>query len=279
MTPTTHNVFIPEVWSAEAIRARESRLVLAKLVKRFDDEVEDYGDVIHCGLISEIAAEAVVPGTDVTPVAPTETEVTITINRHFDSAYEIHDRTKWQAKIRLSEEYRGKAGYAIAKRIDTDLQGSYADASTSVGDGSTAFTDANLIAAIRLLDVADVPEEDRYLVVHPDAIADIRAIDKFIRADAVGYNPDGSPILKGEFGQLYGVRVLKSNNVTITAGTPTVVHNLLFHKDAIGLAMQKEITWEENRGPKSLSNIYIAQALWGFNTLRTNHIVDFRTAE
>jgi N4-gp56 family major capsid protein len=252
---------------------------MAKLVKRFDEEVDDYGDVIHAGEVSNLGATAVTPGNDVTPAAPTEDEKTITVNRHFESSYEIHDRTKWQAKLRLSEEYRSKAGYAIAKQIDTDLLGEYADADNSVGDGSTAVTDANIIAAIRLLDIADVPLEDRYFVIHPDGIADIRAIDKFIRADAVGYNPDGSPILKGEFGQIYGVRVLVSNNVIIAAGTPTVVHNLLFHKDAVGLAMQKEIQWEQNRGPKSLSDIYIAQALWGYNTLRTDHIIDYRSAE
>lgn len=47
MTITTEAVFIPEVWSPEVLRATESALVFAPLVKRYDALVTGKGDTIH----------------------------------------------------------------------------------------------------------------------------------------------------------------------------------------------------------------------------------------
>lgn len=47
MTITTGNVFRPEVWSVEVLRATERALVMAPLVKRFDSQVTGKGDVVN----------------------------------------------------------------------------------------------------------------------------------------------------------------------------------------------------------------------------------------
>ena len=55
MTTTTGDKFIPEVWSAEVLRAAESALVMAPLVKRFDTLVANRGDTIHVPNLSNLS--------------------------------------------------------------------------------------------------------------------------------------------------------------------------------------------------------------------------------
>lgn len=43
---TTAANFIPELWSMEILRASESQLVMAPLVKRYDSMVKGKGDTI-----------------------------------------------------------------------------------------------------------------------------------------------------------------------------------------------------------------------------------------
>jgi N4-gp56 family major capsid protein len=276
MNNTTHNVFIPEIWGRDVLKATRSNLVMANLVKRFDDEVEAYGDTIHTGVISHLVATAVTPGTDVTTQAPTEVEVVINIDQHWESSFEIHDRLKFQAKRRLAEDYKSEAGYALAKKIDSSLTALYAGLSQFVGSGSVQMTDANILAAKLMLDNADVPRTNRYLVVDPAAENDLLAIDKYVRYDALG---TGEAIKTGMIGKIYGMEVFSSTNIVTTTASPNVVHNLMFHKDAFGLAMQKEIISEKNRTPKGLSDVYISQVLYGVKELRDDHAVDVRCAE
>lgn len=275
MNVTTGAVFIPEVWAKDLMNATRSNLVMANLVKRYDMEVEAYGDRIHVGKISHLTATAVTPGSDVNAQAPTETEVYIDVDQHYESSFEIHDRLKFQAKYRLAEEYKSEAGYALAKKIDSSLTALYAGLTQYVGSGSVQMTDANILAAKTLLDKADVPRTNRYMVVDPSAENDLLAIDKYVRADAIG---SGDAIKSGLIGKLYGMEIYSSTNVVTETASPNVVHNLMFHKDAFGLALQKDITVEKNRDPRKLSDIFISQALWGVKELRDDHAVDVRCA-
>lgn len=275
---TTGAVFIPEVWAKDLMKATKSNLVMANLVRRFDDEVSAYGDTIHVGNVSHLTATAVTPGTNVTTQAPTEVEVVINVDKHYESSFEIHDRLKWQAKYRLAEEYKEEAGYAIAKKIDSTLTALYTDlvaASQVVGSGSVQLTDANLLAAKLMLDKKDVPRTGRVLVVDPSAEADLLAIDKFVRADAIG---TGDAIKTGLIGKLYGMEIYSSTNIVTEDLATDIVHNLMFHKNAFGLALQKDMISEKNRDPRALSDIYITQALWGVKTLRADHAVDVQCA-
>ena len=258
------------------MNATRSNLVLANLVKRFDDEVSAYGDKIHVGNISHLTATAVTPGQDVNTQAPTENEVTIDVDQHFESSFEIHDRLKFQAKYRLAEEYKSEAGYALAKKIDTALASLYAGLTQFVGSGSVQMTDANILAAKLKLDNADVPRTNRYLVVDPAAENDLLAIDKYVRYDALG---TGDAIKSGMIGKIYGMEVFSSTNIVTETASPNVVHNLMFHKDAFGLALQKDVIVEKNRDPRKLSDIYISQVLYGVKELRDDHAVDVRCAE
>lgn len=291
MTITSGDVFLPEVWSRETQRATEASLVLANLVKRFDSELTDGGDVLHVPKVSNLSAYAKAANTQVTLNAPVETEFTMNINRHYESSYLVEDRLKAQSKYNVLEEYSKKAGYAIAQRIDSDLAGLYSGLSQYVGNSTTDVTDANIVRAIQFLDDANSPQTDRYFVIKPAGLAHIRAIDKFSRYDALGIAPsvvvngglaNGNGIIKrigpnGFVGVIYNLEVYMTTNLTEEAGTSDVVHNLVFQKEAFALGMQLKPRTQFQYKQEYLGTLATTDALWGFGEYRDAFAVDFRS--
>lgn len=291
-TITTGDVFLPEVWSRETQRAVESTLVLANLVKRFDDELTDGGDLLRVPLVSNLTANAKAANTQVTLNAPTETAFTMNINRHFEASYLVEDRLKAQSKYNLLQQYSGKAGYAVGVRIDSDLAGLYSGFSQNVGNSTTDITDGNIVRGIQYLDDADAPQTERYFVIKPAGLAHIRLIDKFSRFDGLGISPNpasgagglanvNSVVRRigpnGFVGTIYNLEVYMSTNLTEESGTSDTVHNLLFHKEAMALGMQMKARTQFQYKQEYLGMLATTDALWGFAEYRDTFGVDFRS--
>lgn len=292
-TITTGAVFIPTIWSKEVQRATQSTLVLANLVKRFDDDVQDGGDTVNIPIVSNITATAKAANTQVTLNAPTENKITMSINRHFESSYLVEDRLKVQAKYKILEEYSPKAGYAIGAKIDSDLAGLYSGLSQTVGNSTTKITDANLLRGIQYLDDADAPQTDRYFVIRPAGVSNLRLLDKFSRWDALGIVPNpasgagglanGSGVVRrigpnGLVGVVYNVEVYMSTNIVTESGTSDTVHNLLFQKEALALALQEKPRMQFQYKQEYLGTLATTDAIWGFVEFRDAFGVDFRSS-
>lgn len=294
MTITTGNIFLPQIWSKEVQRATQSTLVLANVVKRFDDELTDGGNVLTVPLISNLSANVKAANTQVTLNAPTETSFTLNINRHFESSFLVEDRLKAQSKYNLLEQYTGKAGYAIGQKIDSDLAGLYSSLTQTAGNSTTAISDANITRSIQYLDDADAPQPDRYFVIKPAGLSNLRQIDKFSRWDALGVTPtpaagsgglaDGSSVVRrigpnGFVGTVYNLEVYMSTNLVTEAGTSDTLHNLIFHKEAFALGMQMKPRMQFQYKQEYLGNLATTDALWGFGVYRAAFAVDFRSSK
>lgn len=238
VTTTTAANFIPEVWSMDILRATEKNLVLANLVKRYDADVKGFGDTVHIPNLANFTAADKAAGTAVTFQANTEAVTDITINKHKVVPFLVEDIVKAQSRVDLRSEYTDKAGYEVARAMDADIAALYSGFSQSV-DASTGLTDAHVIQAIEYLDTADAPRDGRSFVIHPKAMADLRALDKFTRYDAVGKAGVQDGRNNGLVANVYGIDVYVSTNVALnTTPTPDEWNNLMFHKEAIGLAVQ-----------------------------------------
>lgn len=275
-TPTTGAVFIPEKWAADTIRVRDAAQVAAKLVKRYDQDVASDGNKVNIPLVSRHTVGTYTPGTDVEAQAVTEIEVELVLNQFKTIVFEIDDTLSTQSKYNLANEYKTVDSAALGETIDAAVLAEYSNASSYVGDGSTAISDANMLTAKAKLDTAKVPFTDRFFIVHPSGHADLLAIDKFVRYDALG---TGEAIKDAKLGTIYGFTVYMSQLVTVETASPNVVHNLMGHKDAIGLAVQKDIKWEQNRPARRHATEYKALCMYGVKTLRADHMVDFRSKE
>lgn len=292
--------FIPEIWSDEIIAAFQKNLKMAPLVKRLAMTGKK-GDLIHVPKPIRGEANAKAANTAVTIQANVETELQITIDRHFEYSRFIEDIVEVQALSSLRQFYTEDAGYQLAVTVDTDLM----NVGTGFGDGTRTvsptdgaswvnsnsyyvngtsglatfaadtvatgdnFTDLALREAIKLMDDADVPMDNRCLVIPPAARKSIMGIDRYVSSDFVG----GRGVESGLIGNLYGVDVYVSSNAPIleTAaqnGTVQVRGCMFFHKDAIVLAEQMAVRSQTQYKQEYLSTLYTADTLYGVQTYR-----------
>jgi len=283
LTTTTSAVFIPEVWSAETLRAQEAALVVAPLVKRFDNLVKGRGDTVHIPEVSNLVANDKVDNTDVTLQSPTESEKSIAIDQWKEASFLVEDIVKVQSNYDLMAEYTNKAGYAIAQAIDSYLLDLYTTfTNPAVGTYGADMGDAEIVGAIQALDESNAPMEDRYMIVKPSQKAAIMLLDKFVRADYLGQYQNPTPVKRGPnnrymWGEIYGVPVYYTTQVPVTAGTPTETHNVLFHKEALALALQLAPRTQGTYWAKSLGWLCTVDTIFGAAGLRGDHGIEIKS--
>jgi hypothetical protein len=270
MTTTTGGVFIPEVWSKKVIAEVESKLVLANLVSRYDVDVQKDGDKIHVPSVSNLVANDKVAGVEVSPQAPTETEVEIALDQHKEASFLVEDILKVQAKHDIMGAYTGKASYAIAKAVDSSLATLGSGFSTTYGTYNTAITTDVILDSIEALDNADVPEEDRVFVFRPDVKRDLLDLSTYTSKDFVS----GAPVSTGMIGDLYGVKTYMSTNI-VKSGNNT--NNMLFQKEALALAMQKAPRVQSEYSLADLADLVVVDAMYGVKEMRDDFGVLVKT--
>ena len=293
--------FVPEIWSDEIIASYQKNLKMAPLVKRIAMTGKK-GDVIHIPKPTRGDANAKAADTAVTIIANTESELTVTINRHFEYSRLIEDIVEVQALSSLRQFYTEDAGYALAVQVDNDLHA----AGTGFGDGgsivyspaatdyqhtgcffndngtTTQYTDDTLVAGdeftdaffrdmIQKMDDNNVPMENRNLIIPPATRNAIMGIDRYVSSDFVS----GKSVESGLIGNLYGVDVYVSANCrTIeaaadnTAGSVDTRAALLFHTDAVVMAEQLAVRSQTQYKQEYLSTLYTADTLYGVQVYR-----------
>jgi len=299
---TAAATFIPEIWSDEVIAAYQKNLKMAPLVKRLAMTGKK-GDVIHIPKPIRGAASAKAEAVAVTIQANLESELTVTVDRHFEYSRLIEDIVEVQALSSLRQFYTEDAGYQLALKVDTDL----INAATGFGNGTRTaaptdasswvnsnayyvnatsglatfaadtvatgdnFTDLALREAIKLMDDADVPMDSRVLVIPPAARKSIMGIDRYVSSDFVG----GRGVESGLIGNLYGVDVYVSSNAPTletaaqnSGGSIDVRGCLFFHKDALVMAEQMAVRSQTQYKQEYLSTLYTADTLYGVETYR-----------
>lgn len=283
-TTTTSAVFLPTIWSNETLRATENALVAAGLIKRYDYLVKSRGQTINIPNISNaFTARSKTQGQDVTDDAVTETQTQIVVNNWYYNSFIIEDIVSVQSNYDLRSEYSEKAGYSIAKKVDTDVMSNYSSwTNTAVGTYGVDLGDATIVAAMEALNVADMPLEDRAFIIHPKQLSAIMKIDKFVKADYLGQYQNPTPVKVGPnsryvWGEIYGIRVYYTNNLPTTAGTPTQYHNMLLHKEAIALALQQAPRMQAAYWLVSLGWRVIVDTIYGYTALRLTGGVEVRS--
>lgn len=271
-TATTHANFIPEVWSKDTIIARESVLVLANIVQRFDSDVASYGDTIHVPLVSNLTGGNISVSTGLLDSeSPTESVVDITIDKWKGVNIKVLDIVLAQSKYEFRRLYTEKMGYLLGQMVEADLAALATGLSQTVGTFNTDLTDANLRRAVQYLDDARVPFADRHFFLKPAVKNTILGIDKFVRNDAIG---NGEAIKTGNVpGELYGAMVHISPEAYKTSSNTS---NMLIHRECLGLAMQKGVKIEQF-ARIGWVDAFGGSELYGVKEMRDDHGVELRS--
>jgi|SRR5215471_1683345 len=228
-------VFSPDIWSKQVLRATESNLVIAASVNRGFEADASVGKTVKVASIGNLAARAKGENNAIQYETVAETATTITLNIWTYAAVGIEDIVKVQSIVDVQNEYQQKLGYAVAKDVDSKLASDFAGFSQAVGTLGTAVSDANVLAAIKLLDDADVPQDDRCFVMTPAEKVAKLALDRWSNALYIGTGNE--PVRSGTLGDMYGLTLKMTTNLVKPAAGQS--NCAIFHRDALALVMQR----------------------------------------
>jgi len=292
---TEADKFIPELWSDEIVAAYKKNLMMANLVNKMS-MVGKKGDTLHIPKPTRGSAAVKAENTAVTIQANTESEVVVTIDKHYEYSRMIEDIVGVQALDSMRKFYTDDAGYALAKQVDDDLF----TLGKSLGDGdgsdwthsnvysmdatsglstyavdtvttSDVFTDASFRDLIKLMDDQDVPMDGRFLVIPPSARRDILGITRYNSSDFV----DGRSTNTGLIGNLYGIDVYVSSNCPVveaagdnSASSVDTMGAIFGHRDTFVLAEQMGVRSQTQYKQEYLADLFTADTLYGTQVLR-----------
>ena len=294
VTVSSAGTFVPEIWSDEIVASYKKNLVLANLVMKMNFRGKK-GDVIHIPAPTRGSASAKVATDAVTLIAASDTDVQVSINKHYEYSRLIEDIAEVQALNSMRQFYTQDAGYALARRVDTDLvqlgrafngatvgTDDYATSAASTkafigSNGTTAYnstssnaaalTDAAIRRTIQRLDDNDTPMDGRFFVIPPSSRNTLMGLARYTEQAFVG---DGNAIRNGEIGNLYGIPVFVSSNADTGAGTSgTDRICLMGHRDSMVLVEQVAVRSQTQYKQEYLGTLFTADTLYGVKAMRT----------
>ena len=292
-TVTTAATFIPEIWSDEIIAAYKKNLVLANLVMKMNFKGKK-GDTVHIPAPVRGSASAKGATNAVTLIVNTESEVQVSINKHYEYSRLIEDIVEAQAQSSLRQFYTDDAGYALAKQVDTDLiqlgrvvnggsAGARYDAAYIGGDGTTTFdytantntgnasalTDAAIRRTIQRLDDNDVPMDGRFFLIPPSSRNTLMGLARYTEQAFIGEAGANNTIRNGEIGNLYGIPVFVTSNADTGAGNSGADRICLMgHRDSMILVEQQGIRSQVQYKQEWLANLFTSDTIYGVSELR-----------
>jgi len=292
------STFVPELWSDEVIAGYKKNLVLANLVTTINHKGKK-GDTINIPTPVRGSATSKAANAQVKIQGDTHGNTAININNHYEYSVLIEDIVEVQGLSTLRKFYTDDAGYALATQVDVDLfnvaanlNGGNGTAGDSGWNKAQVFTSAGVLSdwtrttagnavslttggdnAIRgmmeKLDLADVPSDNRALVLTPRQYSDLLGLSRFTEQAFIG---SGDAIKTGKVGMIYGMDVYVTNNMGTTKSADNTVHDigLIIHKDALALAEQMGVRSQTQYKQEHLGDLFTADTIYGVGELRNS---------
>lgn len=232
--------FIPEVWSAAILEALRAKLVFPSLCNRdYEGDIREAGDTVHITGYDDVTVRKYVRGQAITVDDVNDKEAAVLeINQSDYFAFKVNDLDKAQAKADMTGKFTNSAAYNMMKNVETYISNLMDTAVDTPAKTVSVDTPADAYLAVveagRKLDVQNVPDESRWLVVSSDFYALLLQDSRFIEGTEAGHNT----LLNGVVGQVRGFTVVKSNNVPRKSASPDTQSILAGTNAAVTFAQQ-----------------------------------------
>lgn len=236
------SVIVPQIWSRRYYDVLLADLPFASVISRdWEGEIQSLGDRVKVSSFPEFSdatelAEDAANDAD----AITVTQQELVINKRIVKDFIVTSLAQLQS-LPAMDKLREMAVYSILKKIQKIIIDDIAPSTSSPdhvisysgGGGALAFAD--ILAAKKLLDAADVPMADRHMVFGANRANDVFNITGFTSSDFVSGN---NLITTGQLGNaLLGF----APHVTNEVGNVTYA----FHRSFYTMAAQKGLTIKE----------------------------------
>jgi len=190
---------------------------------------------------------------------------TISLNQHRVVQFLLEDLASTQSMVEVAQDAIMKAGKDLAYDIDAKIKAEFDNASTSAPDHVIQYNDAtnedielvDVLAMRKLLIDQNIDPRQCFLGLGSAQEKNMLAIADFIDASKYGSN---EPILNGEIGKVYGMRVIVSN---VFSGTDSYA----WHPSAVGFAMQQDVRVQREYDLANLAWRYSLDYVGGFEVL------------
>ena len=208
-----------------------------------------------------------------TEVSPTAKSVTI--DKWYNVSMNLVDIVDFQSILQWETEFSEGAGKAMSQQMDDSVLALVQTLTTNtVGDGVGGMTDPLILAAQTKLDNLEVPKDERFWGISPRAHSDLLGTDKFTLANVTGFTK-GVQVEGGRVVGLYGTPVEVTSR--ITTSTAGIADNVLAHREAFGVVMQRDFKLEKFARTQYATK-YGGSCLYGVVVIRDNHAVWVKSA-
>lgn len=265
-TSTTAASVIEKIVSSIVQETLIQKSILVPAVQDFSAQVGSGMDRLDIPRFTSLSPEDVTQGTDATILNPTIAVDQLNLNKYKQIYFEITDGATIESKVNLLTQIVGDAAKAHAAQIDNDILVELKLASAAAPDHIVQFANTTTLGAAdirnarRLLNVQNVPMDERYLVVGPEAESSLLAISEFIEVQK--YGNTAMALMNGELGRLYGFTVLMSTSAQLSGN-----EGVFFHKSAIAFARQLAPKFESDRIVRGLKDGYNLSQKYGVKVL------------
>lgn len=281
--------FIPEIWSGKLIENFYDSTVLAAISNTdYEGEIRNQGDTVNIRTQPNITIREYVKGQNLVVENPDAPKLQLVIDKgeYFSCVEDDIDRVQSDVKLMdmWSKDASEQMKIKIDQRVLTDLLpgigasnkgatagqqsaafnlGTTASPLTVTKDGASTTTPViDLIVDMgTVLDEANVPESDRYLII-PARMAGL--IKKSELKDASLTGDSTTPLRNGRLGMIDRFTLYVSHNLNVSSGKTSIIAG---HK--MGFTFASQMTEMETlRAQSTFGNIIRGLQVYGYKVVK-----------
>ena len=291
--PNYSGNFIPELWSGKLIENFYDATVLAAISNTdYEGEIRQYGDTVNIRTTPEITIRDYVKGQTLTVENPDKPKIQLVIDKGEYFACVEDDVDKVQSDINLMDTWTKDASERMKIKIDqrvlTDLLPGIASTNkgatageqsasfnlgtsgsplsvTKDGAGSTKSVIDLIVDLGTVLDEANCPEQNRFLVI-PAKMAGLIKKSELKDASLTGDNV--SVVRNGRLGMVDRFMLYVSHNLSTSGTGASMKYNLIAgHK--MGFTFASQMTnMETIRSESTFGNIVRGLQVYGYKVVK-----------
>jgi hypothetical protein len=281
--PNYSGNFIPEIWSGKLIENFYDATVLAAISNTaYEGEIRQHGDTVNIRTTPEITIKTYVKGQTLSVENPDKPKLQLIIDKGEYFACIEDDVDKVQSDINLMDQWSKDASERMKIKIDqrvlTDIlpdisalnKGATAgrisgDIDLGTTGSALAIDKTNVIDLIvdmgTVLDEANAPEQDRFLVIPAKMAGYIKRSDL---KDASLTGDSMTPLRNGRLGMIDRFTLYVSHNLNVSSGKFSVIGG---HK--MGFTFASQMTnMETIRSETTFGNIIRGLQVYGYKVVK-----------